>query len=78
MGKSDQKNKGIVFMGVAFELVAMCVGGFVFGEQIDKHYGWKNFASTYLVLVLLVGWFIHLIYLLQRFERENDDSDSKS
>lgn len=77
MKKSDKGNKGIVFMGVAFELVAMCVGGFVLGEQIDQHYGWKSFASTYLVLILLIGWFVHLIYLLQRFEQENDESDPK-
>ena len=70
--------KGIVFMGVAFELVAMCVGGYFLGEFIDNHYGWKNFASTYLVLILLIGWFVHLIYLLQRFEKENADSDQSS
>lgn len=63
-------------MGVAFELVAMCVGGFLLGEQIDNHYGWKNIASTYLVLILLIGWFVHLIYLLRRFEKENVDRNS--
>ncbi len=65
--------KGIVFMGVSFELVAMCVGGYYLGEFVDERMGWKNYASTYLVLVLLVGWFVHLIYLLRRFEKENDD-----
>lgn len=80
MRKSDKggDNKGVVFMGVAFELVAMCVGGYLLGEQIDKYYGWKNFGSTYLVLVLLIGWFVHLIYLLRRFEDEDVDSDPKS
>ncbi len=63
-------------MGVAFELVAMCVGGYFLGEQIDLYYGWKNIGSTYLVLVLLIGWFVHLIYLLRRFEQENVDGDS--
>lgn len=66
--------KGIVFMGIGFELVAMCVGGYFLGEFIDQHMGWKAFASTYLVLVLLLSWFIHLIYLLRKFEKENDDS----
>lgn len=70
--------KGIVFMGVSFELVALCVGGYFLGEFIDKHYGWNNFASTYLVLILLIGWFVHLIYLLRRFEKENDESDPTS
>jgi membrane protein DedA with SNARE-associated domain len=65
--------KGIVFMGVAFELVALCVGGYLLGETIDEKMGWKNWASTYLVLILLIGWFVHLIYLLRRFEKENDE-----
>jgi len=65
--------KGIVFMGVSFELVAMCVGGYYLGNFIDEKMNWKNFASTYLVLILLIGWFVHLIYLLRRFEKENAD-----
>jgi uncharacterized membrane protein len=64
---------GIVFLGIGFELVAMCVGGFYLGQAIDDHYGWKSIASTYLVLVLLVAWFVHLFYLLRKFEKENDD-----
>lgn len=69
--------KGIVFLGVSFELVAMCVGGYFFGNFIDEKMAWKNFASTYLVLILLIGWFVHLIYLLRRFEQENANSDQK-
>jgi hypothetical protein len=70
--------KGIVFLGVSFELVAMCVGGYFLGEFVDEKMQWKNFASTYLVLILLIGWFVHLIYLLKKFEAENDDVDPKS
>jgi hypothetical protein len=70
--------KGIVFMGVAFELIAMCTGGHFLGQFVDEKMGWNNFAATYLVLILLVGWFVHLIYLLKRFEAENDETDSKS
>jgi len=74
--KTDKSvGKGIIFMGIAFELVAMCVGGFFMGEFIDEKMQWNNFASTYLVLILLISWFVHLIYLLRRFERENADSD---
>ena len=67
-------NKGVVFLGIGFELVAMCVGGFYLGEYIDSYYGWKSFASTYLVLALLLSWFLHLFYLLRKFEKENEDA----
>ncbi len=63
-------NKGIVFFGIGFELVALCAGGFFLGEFIDKEMGWKATASSYLVLILLVGWFVHLFYLLRQFERD--------
>lgn len=72
------KNSGIVFFGVGFELMALCIGGYLLGNYIDDYYGWKNTASTYLVLVLMIGWFMHLIYLLRRFEKDNADDDSKS
>ena len=60
-------------MGVAFELVAMCAGGYFFGEMIDEKMQWKNLASTYLVLILLIGWFVHLIYLLRQFEKDKSE-----
>lgn len=70
-------NNGIVFFGIGFELMALCIGGYVLGGYIDQHFGWKNTASTYLVLLLMIGWFVHLIYLLRRFEKDNADDDSK-
>ena len=73
--KPNKANKGIVFTGIAFELLGLCVGGFYLGQQIDQHFGWKGTAQTYLVLLLLVGWFIHLIILLQKFEKENAHDD---
>lgn len=62
-------------MGVAFELVAMCIGGWVLGNFIDQYMGWKQTANTYLVLILLIGWFVHLIYLLRKFEKDSADDD---
>jgi flagellar biogenesis protein FliO len=50
----------------------------VLGGFIDEYFGWKNMASTYLVLLLMIGWFTHLIYLLRRFEKDNAEDDSQS
>lgn len=60
-------------MGIGFELIAMCAGGYYFGEYLDQKMGWKGVASTYLVLILLISWFTHLFYLLRKFEKENDE-----
>ena len=66
-------DKSIVFLGIGFELIALCGGGYLLGEYIDKQMGWSAKASSYLVLILLFGWFVHLIYLLKRFEATDDD-----
>jgi hypothetical protein len=73
-----EKNRGIVFLGIGFELIAMCGGGYFLGDFIDQKMGWKSTASTYLVLSLLIGWFVHLIYLLRKFEKDSERSDSNS
>lgn len=65
----------MIFAGLAFELVALSFGGHIVGGYIDEYMGWKAVGSTYLVLLLLIGWFVHLIVLLRRFEKENADSD---
>ncbi len=72
-------SKGIVFLGIGFELVALCAGGYFLGEFIDTYMGWKGTAATYLTVILMISWFVHLIYLLRKFERENDiDSGPQS
>ena len=54
-------NNGMIFFGVAFEMVGLCIGGFVMGGMIDTYFGWKGYAQVSLVLILLIGWFVHLI-----------------
>lgn len=66
--------KGVVFLGIGFELIGLTTGGYFLGEYIDSYMGWKAFASTYLVLLLMIGWFAHLIYLLKQFEKNDDDT----
>lgn len=69
----NDKNRGIVFLGIGFELVAMCVGGWFLGIYLDQYFGWTpNTAGTWLVLALMASWFVHLIYLLRKFERDDE------
>lgn len=71
--ETQDKNRGIVFLGIGFELVAMCLGGWFLGAFLDDHFGWPpNTAGTWLVLALMTSWFVHLIYLLRKFERDDE------
>ena len=64
-------DKGIMFLGIGFELIMMCVGGAYLGNMIDQKMGWNNIATASLVIILLIGWFIHLFVLIRRYEKDN-------
>ena len=72
------KGKELIFTGVVFELFGLCLGGFYLGDLIDQHMGWKNFAAPFMVLLLFVGWIVHLIYLLKQYEKDESNSDQNS
>lgn len=69
-------NKGIVFLGMGFELVAMCMGGLYLGETVKAHYGLETPVSAYMILAMLIAWFVHLFYLLRKFQKEAEDDIS--
>ena len=64
-------------MGIGFELVMVCLGGAYLGSYIDHKMGWNNLATAGLVIALLIGWFVHLIFLLRRYETNDVDTDSQ-
>jgi hypothetical protein len=68
--------RGIIFVGIGFELVGTIMGGYYIGGFVDQKMGWNHVCSVVLILILFVTWFIHLLYLLRRFEQEDSHSDS--
>ncbi|MEQ1664253.1 MAG: AtpZ/AtpI family protein [Bdellovibrionales bacterium] len=73
-------NKGLVFMGMGFELVGLMFGGLYLGQAIDQHFHWPGYGLISLVIISLVSWMVHLIFLLKKFmqdEGSNEDSTRK-
>ena len=70
--------KGLIFMGMGFELLGLILGGYLLGNTIDAHFGWSGYAMAGIIIICLVGWMIHLVYLLKRFmaEAPNDSQSS--
>lgn len=66
-------NKGMVFIGVGFELVVVVMAGVYLGGAVDKWMGTNGIATMVLMLLMLAGWFVHLFVLLKKF-----DDDAKS
>lgn len=67
------QNKGMVFMGMGFELVILILAGAYFGDLIDKHFGWKGYASVTFIVLFLGSWFYHLLVLLKKVNEESDE-----
>lgn len=69
--KNDSNNKGMVFMGMGFELVILILAAAYFGDMIDKHYGWKGYAAATFILLFLCSWFYHLLVLLKKVNEDD-------
>jgi hypothetical protein len=67
-------NKGIVFLGMGFEMVSMVLGSLFFGPYIDPYVGGKGNGTVLLILLLMVGWFAHVFVLVRKFEEDIDDN----
>lgn len=67
-------NKGLIFLGVGFELLSLCLAGIYLGGKIDAYMGWPGYASIGLILAMLFGWFVHFFVLLKKFEEEEDNA----
>jgi hypothetical protein len=66
-------NKGIVFMGMGFELLGAILGGLYLGAFIDKEMGWPGYGTAATVVACLVSWMVHLVYMLKKFMEETPD-----
>lgn len=69
-------NRGAVFLGMGFEMVGLCMGGYYLGGFVDSYMGWETKSAGIIVLLLLIGWFCHLFILVKKFQSEDDDSAS--
>ena len=70
--------KGVVFMGMGFELLGLILGALFLGQTIDKHFGWPGYGVAIMVVVVMVSWMYHLIVLLKRFMDEDSPDDTNA
>lgn len=65
-------NKYLVFAGIGFELIALIILSVVVGEALEEKLPTKGLWVAGLILLALVGWFIHIVYLLKSTEKSVD------
>jgi F0F1-type ATP synthase assembly protein I len=66
----------MVFMGMGFELVVLILAGAYAGDMIDKHFGWKGYASAALIVLFLISWFYHLMVLLKKVNEDEEKNEN--
>lgn len=74
--ESSQKENSsnyLVFVGIGAELIGIEIAAVYVGMSIDKKMGWEGYALTGLLLIGLVGWLLHVIKMLQRFDQQEKE-----
>ncbi len=67
-----KSKKGIVFMAMGFELVAMMLASVFIGQALESKYDSKGLIIAGLSFLTLLGWLYHLIILLRKFQADED------
>lgn len=65
---NSNSRKGIVFAGLGFELAGLVIASVTFGGKIDETYNLPGYGVAGLTVLSMVGWLIHLIFMLKRWQ----------
>lgn len=65
-------NKYIVFVGIGFELIGLILISVYAGEYLEAKYATKGLWVAGLILLSLVGWMIHLMYMLKNTNKNRN------
>lgn len=64
----------LVFISIGFELVGLMVAGSYLGTYLDQKYGSSGTWVSILCIGSLVGWLIHVLFLVKRMDSNKDQT----
>ncbi len=62
-------NKYLVFAGIGFELIGLILLSVYIGDTLDSKWPSKGMWVAGLILLSLVGWMVHLVFLLKSAQK---------
>lgn len=68
------KTKALVFAGMGFELVGIILSCIYFGQYFDSAYHLKGLGLVGFSAMGLIGWLIHVVALLKKFDSDEGKS----
>lgn len=69
--------KLLIFSAMGMELVGAVLGAVWLGRWLDDEYDLKGAGVLILSIAALVGWLIHIVVLLRRLERQEEETPKK-
>jgi F0F1-type ATP synthase assembly protein I len=69
-------NRYLIFTSIGFELVGIMLGSVYLGQALDDHFRTKGIALSILMFAGLASWFIHLVFLLRRIQKEDEEDNN--
>ena len=70
-----KSKKGLIFVGVGFELGAVVIGSMYVGKAVDEHYQLGGLGVASFVILAFVGWFFHFIILLKKIMNSKENHE---
>jgi len=68
--QKKKPDKSMMFLGMGFEAVAAVLGGFFVGQYVDRYLGNRGLGPAFGSILLLIGWFFHLLQVMKKFDEE--------
>ena len=66
-------SKGLVFIGIGFELVGLVLAALILGEKLDKYYGKDGVFVIIFLICGFISWTFHFIFLLKKMMKDLDE-----
>jgi len=64
--------KQLVFAGLGIELISLILAAVWIGPKLDTYFETKGIIFIILLIIVLVGWFVRLIFLLKKLNQAED------
>ncbi|NUM59563.1 MAG: AtpZ/AtpI family protein [Bdellovibrionaceae bacterium] len=65
-------NKYVLFIGIGFELIGLIVVSLLVSNYFEEKYQTKGTLTSVVILIALIGWFIHIYFLLSKVNKATE------
>jgi len=68
--------KYLIFVSIGFELIGLVLAGIYVSGWLEERYKTGGFITMGVLFLVLIGWFVHITYMLKKAQKNTDDSSA--